>query len=80
MPNASEPRAGWRRHSTPITSHGAKTEVATDDAADHGDGASTAPMLTENEAPDGGGVDLRHRDQLVAEMGKQKLADDPTAP
>jgi hypothetical protein len=37
-------------------------------------------MLAENEAPDGAGAELRRHDRLVAEMGKEKLTDDPTAP
>lgn len=73
------PRNGGHQFADPVAGHAAEPKIAADGAADHGDGASAAPTLAENEAPDAGGADLRQRDRLVAEMGKQKLADDPTA-
>lgn len=73
------PRDGGSQFADPVAGHAAEPKIAADGAADHGDGASAAPILAENEAPDRGGADLRHRDRLFAEMGKQKLAGDPTA-
>lgn len=73
------PRNAGSQFADPVAGHAAEPKIAADGAADHADGAGAAPILAENEAPDRAGADLRHRDRLVAEMGKQKRAGDPTA-